>query len=73
MRMAGLLFTILFFMSQVLPAMGKFKEMCEHPNSSCQKFFCETEIHIGKCLNGRRCCLPMGHRPQIKHSPPRKD
>nr|XP_019605000.1 PREDICTED: putative beta-defensin 108A [Rhinolophus sinicus] len=70
--MAGLLFTVLFFMSQVLPARGKFKEVCERPNGSCRKFCLKREIHVGRCLNGRRCCLPMGHQQHVHDIPPKK-
>ncbi|XP_054421822.1 beta-defensin 108B [Pteronotus mesoamericanus] len=65
MRIAVYLFPILFFMSQVPPAEGRFKDICERPNGSCRYFCIETEIHVGRCLNGRPCCLPMGHQPHV--------
>ncbi|XP_023393946.1 beta-defensin 108B [Pteropus alecto] len=73
MRIAVLLFTILFFMNQVIPARGRFKEVCERPNGFCQEFCIETEIQAGRCLNGRPCCLPMGNHPQIDLTTPKKD
>uniref|UniRef100_A0A8C9LT86 Uncharacterized protein n=1 Tax=Piliocolobus tephrosceles TaxID=591936 RepID=A0A8C9LT86_9PRIM len=45
MRIPVLHFIIFFFVSQVLPARGKFKEICEHPNGSCRDFCLKTEIH----------------------------
>ncbi|XP_044616394.1 beta-defensin 108B [Equus asinus] len=71
-RIAVFIYTILFFMSQVLPARGKFKEVCERPNGSCRKFCIESEIHVGRCLNGRPCCLPMGNQPWIEPTTPRE-
>ncbi|XP_054388947.1 beta-defensin 108B-like [Pongo abelii] len=72
-RIAVLLFTIFFFMSQVLPARGKFKEICERPNGSCRDFCLKTEIHVGRCLNSQPCCLPLGHQPRIESTTPKKD
>nr|XP_054417063.1 beta-defensin 108B-like [Pongo abelii] len=72
-RIAVLLFTIFFFMSQVLPARGKFKEICECPNGSCQEFCLKTEIHLRRCLNSRPCCLSLGHQPRIESTTPKKD
>ncbi|XP_036152930.1 beta-defensin 108B [Myotis myotis] len=46
-------------------AWGKFKEICERPNGSCQVFCLETEVQAGRCLSGQPCCLPMGHQPRI--------
>ncbi|XP_016074615.1 PREDICTED: beta-defensin 108B [Miniopterus natalensis] len=57
---------ILFLMSQVPPARASFREICERPNGSCQEFCIETEIHVGRCLSGRACCLPLGHQPQVE-------
>ncbi|XP_027621245.1 beta-defensin 108B [Tupaia chinensis] len=70
MRIAVFLFTSLFLMSQVLPARGKFKEVCERPNGSCQEFCIETEILVGKCIDRRPCCLPMGNQPRIESTTP---
>ncbi|KAK1341729.1 hypothetical protein QTO34_016477 [Cnephaeus nilssonii] len=70
MRIAVFLCTILLSMSQVPPARGKFKEICERPNGSCQEFCLETEIHSGRCLSGQPCCLPLGHQPQIDPTTP---
>ncbi|XP_069340881.1 beta-defensin 108B [Eulemur rufifrons] len=70
MRIPVPLFTILFFRSQVLPARGEFKEICERPNGSCQEFCLETEIHVGRCLNKQHCCLPLGHQPGIESTTP---
>ncbi|XP_020138392.1 beta-defensin 108B [Microcebus murinus] len=70
MRIPVPLFTILFCMSQVLPARGKFKEICERPNGSCQEFCIETEIHVGRCLNNQHCCLPLGNQPVIENTTP---
>uniref|UniRef100_A0A2K6QRA5 Beta-defensin n=1 Tax=Rhinopithecus roxellana TaxID=61622 RepID=A0A2K6QRA5_RHIRO len=72
MRIPVLLFIIFFFMSQVLPA-GKFKEICERPNGSCRDFCLKTETHVGRCLNSRPCCLPLGHQPRIESTTPKKD
>ncbi|XP_066239675.1 beta-defensin 108B [Saccopteryx leptura] len=69
-RIAVLLFIILFFMSQVPPARGRFKEICERPNGSCQDFCLETEMQAGRCLNGRPCCLPLGHQPEVGPTTP---
>ncbi|XP_037668715.1 putative beta-defensin 108A [Choloepus didactylus] len=66
MGIVVLFFTIVFFMSQVLPVRGKFKEICERPNGSCRHFCTETEIHVGRCLDGRLCCLPVISRPRIE-------
>ncbi|ELK23492.1 Putative beta-defensin 108A [Myotis davidii] len=65
MRIAVFLWTILLSLSQVPPAGGKFKEICERPNGSCQVFCLETEVQAGRCLSGKPCCLPMGHEPRI--------
>ncbi|XP_024418396.1 beta-defensin 108B [Desmodus rotundus] len=73
MRIAVCLFSVLFFMSQVPPAVSKFKEICERPNGSCQNFCIETEIHVGRCLNGQLCCLPMGHQPHIDLTTPSEE
>ncbi|KAL2761598.1 putative beta-defensin 108A [Daubentonia madagascariensis] len=73
MRIPVLLFTILFFMSQVLPARGKLKEICERPNGSCREFCIETEIHVGRCLNDRHCCLPLGNLPGIEGTTPNQN
>uniref|UniRef100_A0A8C9LLG3 Uncharacterized protein n=1 Tax=Piliocolobus tephrosceles TaxID=591936 RepID=A0A8C9LLG3_9PRIM len=35
----------LLFHSRRIRARGKFKEICEHPNGSCQDFCLKTEIH----------------------------
>ncbi|XP_030740504.1 beta-defensin 108B [Echinops telfairi] len=58
-----LLFAIFLFMSQVLPARGRFKEVCERPNGSCQEFCIKTEILVGKCLDDRACCVPLLEHP----------
>ncbi|XP_023044160.1 beta-defensin 108B [Piliocolobus tephrosceles] len=73
MRIPVLLFIIFFFMSQVLPARVKFKEICEHPNGSCWDFCLKTETHVGRCLNSQPCCLPLGHQPRIESTTPKKD
>ncbi|XP_017721111.1 PREDICTED: beta-defensin 108B, partial [Rhinopithecus bieti] len=52
---------------------GKFKEICERPNGSCRDFSLKTEIHVGRCLNSRPCCLPLGHQPRIESTTPKKD
>uniref|UniRef100_A0A8C9JTV5 Beta-defensin n=1 Tax=Panthera tigris altaica TaxID=74533 RepID=A0A8C9JTV5_PANTA len=65
-----LLFTVV--MSQVLPARGKFKEICERPNGSCQEFCLEKEVHARQCLNGLTCCLPVGNEPFIKPTTPKE-
>uniref|UniRef100_A0A8D2B412 Beta-defensin n=1 Tax=Sciurus vulgaris TaxID=55149 RepID=A0A8D2B412_SCIVU len=70
MRIAVLLFAILFFMSQVLPVRGNFKEICERPNGSCRKYCIEKEVYVGTCLDGHPCCLPMGNQPRIKGTRP---
>ncbi|XP_017196452.2 beta-defensin 108B [Oryctolagus cuniculus] len=72
MRTAALLFTILFFMSQVLPVRGNLKEICERPNGSCRRYCIQTEIHVGRCLNNRPCCLPLGKQPRIKSTTTKK-
>ncbi|XP_060246636.1 beta-defensin 108B [Meriones unguiculatus] len=64
MKNAVLCFTTLFFMSQVLPVRGNLKEICEHPNGACQSNCIETEVYVGRCLNNRPCCLPMGPQPR---------
>nr|KAF6460195.1 defensin beta 108B [Molossus molossus] len=70
MRIAVTLFTILFSMSQVPPAGGKLKEVCQRPNGSCREYCIQTEIHAGWCLNGWFCCLPLGHQPQVDPTTP---
>uniref|UniRef100_A0A8C9GIK6 Beta-defensin n=1 Tax=Piliocolobus tephrosceles TaxID=591936 RepID=A0A8C9GIK6_9PRIM len=54
-------------------ARGKFKEVCECPNGSCWDFCLKTEIHLGRCLNSRPCCLPLGHQPRIESTTTKKD
>ncbi|XP_030886803.1 beta-defensin 108B [Leptonychotes weddellii] len=71
-RPVALLFTILFFMSQALPARGRFKEVCERPNGDCQEFCLESERQAGICLNGQSCCLPMGNEPIIEPTTPKE-
>ncbi|XP_023371295.1 beta-defensin 108B-like [Otolemur garnettii] len=73
MRIQVFLFPILFFMSQVLPARGGLREICERPDGSCQDFCIETEVHVGRCLNDQYCCLPMGHQPRIESTTPSKN
>ncbi|XP_019289780.1 beta-defensin 108B [Panthera pardus] len=53
-------------------ARGKFKEICEHPNGSCQEFCLEKEVHARQCLNGLTCCLPVGNEPFIKPTTPKE-
>uniref|UniRef100_H2RAB6 Beta-defensin n=1 Tax=Pan troglodytes TaxID=9598 RepID=H2RAB6_PANTR len=72
-RIAVLLFAIFFFMSQVLPGNKINLEICERPDGSCRDFCLETEIHVGRCLNSRPCCLPLGHQPRIESTTPKKD
>ncbi|XP_040499093.1 beta-defensin 108B [Ursus maritimus] len=71
-RPAALLLTILFCMSQVLPARGRFKEVCERPNGACQEFCLESELQAGRCLNGQPCCLPMGNEPLVEPTTPKE-
>uniref|UniRef100_A0A671FXF8 Beta-defensin n=1 Tax=Rhinolophus ferrumequinum TaxID=59479 RepID=A0A671FXF8_RHIFE len=62
-----------FFYSRKISTRGKFKEVCERPNGSCRKSCLRTEIHVGLCLNGRRCCLHMRYINNIiDHIPPKK-
>lgn len=61
------------FVSMSCLARGRFKEVCERPNGSCQEFCIETEIQAGRCLNGRPCCLPLGNQPQIDLTTPKED
>ncbi|XP_042838705.1 beta-defensin 108B [Panthera tigris] len=51
---------------------GKFKEICERPNGSCQEFCLEKEVHARQCLNGLTCCLPVGNEPFIKPTTPKE-
>ncbi|XP_032725720.1 beta-defensin 108B [Lontra canadensis] len=71
-RPAALLVAALFFVSRVLPAGGRFKEVCERPNGSCQEFCIESEHQAGRCLNGQSCCLPMGNEPVIEPTTPKE-
>ncbi|XP_031547180.2 beta-defensin 108B [Vicugna pacos] len=71
MRVAVPLFTILIFMSQVPPGSSGFREVCARPNGSCHEFCIESEIQVGRCLDGRACCLPMGNVPQIDPTTPK--
>nr|XP_021482155.1 putative beta-defensin 108A [Meriones unguiculatus] len=71
MKNAVLCFTTLFFMSQVLPVRGNLKEICEHPNGACQSNCIETEVYVGRCLNNRPCCLPMGPQPRVERAEPK--
>ncbi|XP_051016540.1 beta-defensin 108B [Acomys russatus] len=68
MKIAALGFTALF-MSQVLPVRGNLKEVCEHPNGACRSSCIETEVYVGRCLNKRHCCLPMGNEPRLEIGP----
>ncbi|XP_003432171.2 beta-defensin 108B [Canis lupus baileyi] len=72
MRPAGLLLALLFFLSRVLAARGRFKEICAHPNGSCQEFCLETEIQAGRCLNGHACCRPMVFESIIEPTTPKE-
>ncbi|XP_059942201.1 LOW QUALITY PROTEIN: beta-defensin 108B [Mesoplodon densirostris] len=49
-----------------------FKEVCEHPNGSCQEFCIDSEIQAGRCLDGRPCCLPMVHVPEVDPTTPKE-
>ncbi|XP_032184863.1 beta-defensin 108B [Mustela erminea] len=71
-RLAALLVAALFLVSRVLPAGGRFKEVCERPNGSCQEFCIESEHQAGRCLNGQSCCLPMGNEPVIEPTTPKE-
>ncbi|XP_043411174.1 beta-defensin 108B [Prionailurus bengalensis] len=53
-------------------ARGKFKEICEPPNGSCQEFCLEKEVHAGQCLNDLTCCLPVGNEPFIEPTTPKE-
>ncbi|KAM5175555.1 beta-defensin 108B [Callospermophilus lateralis] len=70
MRTSILLFALLFFMSQVLPVRGRFKEICERPNGSCRNNCISTEVYVGRCLDGNPCCLPLGNQPRIRGTVP---
>lgn len=50
---------------------GKFKEICERPNGVCQLYCLETEVYVGRCLNRRPCCLPMGNQPRVEDDTPK--
>ncbi|XP_069872126.1 beta-defensin 108B [Dipodomys merriami] len=69
MKTAILLFTIL---CQVLPVKCSLKEICERPNGSCQRYCIETEVYVGRCLDNRFCCLPLGKHPRIENTMSRK-
>ncbi|XP_048193645.1 beta-defensin 108B-like [Perognathus longimembris pacificus] len=62
---------LVFILCQVLPVRGKFKEICERPNGSCQRYCIETEVYVGQCLDNRFCCLPLGKHPRIENTTPR--
>ncbi|XP_043749317.1 beta-defensin 108B [Cervus elaphus] len=64
-------FTVLFFMSHVPPGSASFREVCERPNGSCQEFCLDSEIHSGRCLDGRPCCLPLVNVPEVEPTTPR--
>ncbi|CAI9171602.1 unnamed protein product [Rangifer tarandus platyrhynchus] len=64
-------FTVLFFMSHVPPGSASFREVCERPNGSCQEFCLDSEIHSGRCLDGRPCCLPLVNIPEVDPTTPR--
>uniref|UniRef100_A0A3Q1N0H9 Beta-defensin n=3 Tax=Bos TaxID=9903 RepID=A0A3Q1N0H9_BOVIN len=64
-------FAILFFMSHVPPGSASFREVCERPNGSCQEFCLDSEIHSGRCLDGRPCCLPLVNVPEVDPTTPR--
>uniref|UniRef100_A0A4X1UTX7 Beta-defensin n=1 Tax=Sus scrofa TaxID=9823 RepID=A0A4X1UTX7_PIG len=49
---------------------GHFKVVCECPNGSCQEFCLDSEIQVGKCLDGCVCCLPLGNVPQVDPTTP---
>uniref|UniRef100_A0A8I3PE15 Beta-defensin n=1 Tax=Canis lupus familiaris TaxID=9615 RepID=A0A8I3PE15_CANLF len=53
-------------------ARGRFKEICAHPNGSCQEFCLETEIQAGRCLNGHACCRPMVFESIIEPTTPKE-
>ncbi|XP_048193631.1 beta-defensin 108B-like [Perognathus longimembris pacificus] len=63
---------LVFILCQVLPVRGKFKEICERPNGSCQRYCIETEVYVGQCLDNRFCCLPLGKHPRIENTTPRR-
>ncbi|KAL1287403.1 DEFB108B [Ovibos moschatus] len=65
------LLTILLFMSHVPPGSASFREVCERPNGSCQEFCLDSEIHSGRCLDGRPCCLPLVNVPEVDPTTPR--
>uniref|UniRef100_A0A8D0YGU2 Beta-defensin n=2 Tax=Sus scrofa TaxID=9823 RepID=A0A8D0YGU2_PIG len=69
MRTALPLFAMLCFVSH-FPGRGHFKVVCECPNGSCQEFCLDSEIQVGKCLDGCVCCLPLGNVPQVDPTTP---
>nr|XP_048278081.1 beta-defensin 108B [Myodes glareolus] len=71
MKIAVFCFTTVFLTTQVLPVRGKFKEICERPNGVCQSYCLETEVYVGRCLNKRPCCLPMGNQPGVENVTPK--
>ncbi|XP_068827484.1 beta-defensin 108B [Capricornis sumatraensis] len=50
---------------------ASFREVCERPNGSCQEFCLDSEIHSGRCLDGRPCCLPLVNVPEVDPTTPR--
>uniref|UniRef100_A0A8B9X8M3 Beta-defensin n=1 Tax=Bos mutus grunniens TaxID=30521 RepID=A0A8B9X8M3_BOSMU len=50
---------------------ASFREVCERPNGSCQEFCLDSEIHSGRCLDGRPCCLPLMNVPEVDPTTPR--
>ncbi|KAJ1066879.1 hypothetical protein K5549_021827, partial [Capra hircus] len=50
---------------------ASFRELCERPNGSCQEFCLDSEIHSGRCLDGRPCCLPLVNVPEVDPTTPR--
>ncbi|XP_028024030.1 LOW QUALITY PROTEIN: beta-defensin 108B [Balaenoptera acutorostrata] len=52
---------------------ASFKEVCEvRPNGSCQEFCIDSEIQARRCLDGRPCCLPTVHVPEVDPTTPKE-
>nr|XP_058905512.1 LOW QUALITY PROTEIN: beta-defensin 108B [Kogia breviceps] len=58
--------------TNILGRRAGFKEVCERPNGSCQELCIDSEIQAGRCLDGRPCCQPTVHVPEVDPTTPKE-
>uniref|UniRef100_A0A8C0E1I2 Beta-defensin n=1 Tax=Balaenoptera musculus TaxID=9771 RepID=A0A8C0E1I2_BALMU len=68
----SLIISLIYHNSLLCAGGAGFKEVCERPNVSCQEFCIDSGIQARRCLDGRPCCLPMVHIPEVDPTTPKE-